>query len=281
MVEKINKYFNLFKDGTKTMFKEFFKKETNKKQRANMWTFSRLVTSFLIVICSISAVLTLNPFLFIGSSVLTAFGGITDFFDGRSARKHESSSEYGKLLDQVTDKIFTGLVGISLLLVNPYYLLILFGEGIIASINIAYMSKHKDLKINSTKIGRIKQWPLCASLVLGFLSPINAVLNTIANLTVDVVMLIQLLTASSYIKQNNDEIKQIEKNKKLSILQSIDEECKEKTKSLELTKCNNNIEIDNSKSLSRKEQYQALRNVLSEIAEKKIINEDLSMQLKK
>ena len=27
---------------------------------------------------------------------ITAFGGITDFLDGRSARKHNSFSEYGR-----------------------------------------------------------------------------------------------------------------------------------------------------------------------------------------
>lgn len=282
MIEKINKYFNEFKNGTKIMFKEFFKKETNKKQRANMWTFSRLVTSFLVAICSILSVLTFNPGFFISSSVLTAFGGITDYFDGKSARKHNSSSEYGKLLDQVTDKIFTGLVSLSLLLVNPYYLLILLGEVTIASINIGYMNKHKDLKISSTQIGRIKQWPLCFSLILGFLSPINGALNIISNISVDIVIGIQLLTAGSYIKQNNKEVK---KNSIKNIINQLDNEennnSNDNIKILESNKSNNNTITNNKTVQSRKQQYQAFRNILNEIIEKKETTNELNIQLKK
>ena len=39
-----------FKLGTKTMFKEFFNKETNKKQRANMWSFTRIIIPFITII---------------------------------------------------------------------------------------------------------------------------------------------------------------------------------------------------------------------------------------
>ena len=48
-------------DGIKVMFKEFFNKETNKKQRANMWTFSRLVLAFFIPIMALIGKLLANP----------------------------------------------------------------------------------------------------------------------------------------------------------------------------------------------------------------------------
>ena len=57
MKETISEFLKNFKSGTKLMFKEFFNKETNKKQRANMWTFSRLIISFLIPICSLNCLL--------------------------------------------------------------------------------------------------------------------------------------------------------------------------------------------------------------------------------
>ena len=59
--EEILNIINLakeFKNGTKTMFKEFFKKETNKKQRANMWTFARFVIPVITLITSIIAIST-------------------------------------------------------------------------------------------------------------------------------------------------------------------------------------------------------------------------------
>ena len=285
MIKKIHNYFNEFKSGTKIMFKEFFNKETNKKQRANMWTFSRLVISFLIVISSVLGVLLVNPALLCISSALTIFGALTDYFDGRSAKKHKSCSEYGKLLDQVTDKVFTVLVASSLLLINRIYITILLGEGLIALVNIEYTNKYKDLKVSSTQIGRVKQWPLSASLALGFLSPINNILLTISNSSIIITAIMQLLTVGSYIKQNNAEIKIINKNKSNLSLEAYENDDKIKSESLELTKNNDSIEINEEQNLSKKEQYYALRNALNEIIIKSENNDEIQlvkqMQLKK
>ena len=49
-MEGFMKEIDILFDGTKQLFEEFFTKEANKKQRANMWTFTRLVLPFLIVI---------------------------------------------------------------------------------------------------------------------------------------------------------------------------------------------------------------------------------------
>jgi len=282
MIDKINDYFNEFLNGTKTMFKEFFKKETNKKQRANMWTFSRLIASSLVVPISLIAVITSSTFLFGLAASITGFGAITDYFDGKSARKYNSSSEYGKLLDQITDKIFSLMIGISLSLFNPLYLLTLLGEGLISGINLNYKIKNEDLEINSTQIGRIKQWPLCTSLALGFLSPINGILLGLSNVSIIVTFIMQILTANSYIKQNNGELKKIDINKKFEVLtEQNDYDETKKIKTLELAKNYNNIELNNEKTQTRKHQYQALRNVLVEVIDKKLESENLEMKLKK
>ena len=91
MKETIKKYLEELKIGTKTMFKEFFNKETNKKQRANMWTFSRLIISIPILILSIMAMINISVPLLVSNSVLVALGALTDYFDGKSARKHNST----------------------------------------------------------------------------------------------------------------------------------------------------------------------------------------------
>ena len=206
MRDMIKNYWLELKNGTKTMFKEFFDKETNKKQRANMWTFSRLVTSFLIPICSLISILTSNISLFITSIGITTFGGLTDFFDGRSARKHNSYSEFGKFLDQISDKLFSIMIGINLSLFNPLFLITLGGEFAIASLNALYKSKYPNLDIKSTQIGRIKQWPLFSSLVLGFLSTLVPVISPITNMFILITFAFQLLTTSSYIKENEKNI---------------------------------------------------------------------------
>ncbi|MBR6690007.1 MAG: CDP-alcohol phosphatidyltransferase family protein [Bacilli bacterium] len=258
MKEEIKKYWKEFKTGTKTMFKEFFKKETNKKQRANMWTFSRFIIPIISFITSLIALSTASIPLFIGSGVIAGMGAVTDFFDGRSARKHGSTSNYGKLLDQVTDKYFAGVVGINLLFLNPNYIYILIGELAIALINIGYKLKHKDLNISSTQIGRFKEWPLFLTLGLGFLAPINSVMLLLSNIGVMLTLVFQTATAVSYIDENNKNIKIQNRIELNTFIEKLEEEKdkdleNEKTKSIE------------PKSISRLEQCENLRKLKEEL----------------
>lgn len=265
MKEIIKKYWSEFKKGTKTMFKEFFNRDTNKKQRANMWTFTRLITPALTLICSIIAILTASIPLFITTSVIAGFGALTDKFDGSSARKYQSFSEYGKILDQITDKTFAGIIGINLLFLNLNYLFVLLGEAVIALVNVSYKSKYKDLSINSTMIGRVKQFPLFISLALGFLSTINPTLLLISNISIILTVLFQLATAASYIKSNSESVKKIINNTNTNNLSHLEEDFNKNNK-LEKTigekEINNNT---NNKNISKKDLYINLRNVLNEI----------------
>lgn len=255
---EIKKGFNEFNLGTKKMFKEFFNKETNKKQRANMWTFLRLIIPILTLICSIVAILLSSTLIFGATAGLVGFGALTDYLDGKSARKHQSSSKYGKLLDQISDKLFAGIIGINLLLINPNYLAILLGEILIAGINVGFKLKYNDLDITSTKIGKIKEWPLFLSLALGFLSPINSTLLTISNSSIALTLLFQFLTANSYVKNNNKESKKITiKNIDKTELTIADDE-KIKEKELVLTK-------ENKNTTEKLEELKEFRNNLIEI----------------
>ena len=257
---EIKKGFKEFKNGTKTMFKEFFNKETNKKQRANMWTFLRLIIPIGIVICSAGAMTLASSALYGITAGLVGFGAITDYFDGKSARKHGSTSEYGKLLDQVADKVFAGIVGINLLLINPLYLVTLLGELLIAGVNVGYKIKYNDLDIKSSIIGKIKEWPLFASLGLGFLSPINSTMLTVANVSVAITALFQVLTANSYVKNNTEEVNKstIENINKTELILEEDEEVKEKE--LVLTK-------ENISTTEKLEELRKFRDTLTETQE--------------
>lgn len=257
IINEIKKYFNEFKLGTKKMFKEFFKKDTNKKQRANMWSFTRLIIPIITLISSTIAIIVSSPILFGITGAIAGFGAITDYFDGKSSRKHESSSEYGKILDQVTDKFFAGIIGFNLLFLNFNYIYILIGELVIAAINIRYKLKDTDLNIPSSRIGKIKEWPLFATLALGFLSPINSILLTISNLSIILTAIFQILTAKSYVVNNNKELKVI--NEYCNISSDIEnDENKDKE-----------IICSNFSKKSKLEQYQKLRDVLNNIKELK------------
>ena len=243
----IKQGLNEFKIGTKTMFKEFFNKDTNKKQRANMWTFLRLIIPLITIITSIIAIYISSPILFLATGLIAGFGAVTDYFDGRSSRKHNSASKYGKLLDQVSDKIFAGIIGINLLFINFNYIFVLLGELLIAAVNVGYKLKYNDLDITSTKIGKIKEWPLFVTLALGFLSPINPTLLAISNTSILLTTLFQLKTAESYLINNNNEAKKIENKKSNINIQNTEE--KEDTKELIFIKEKDNTRLDQYKNL--------------------------------
>lgn len=260
-----------FKDDTKLMFKEFFNKKTNKKQRANMWTFSRLVTSFLIPVCALISILTNSFGLFISSICLTGFGALTDFIDGRSAKKHNSFSEYGRTLDQIADKIFSAMISITLTLFNPLFLIPLLGEGTIAFINASYKVKYKDLKIKSTQIGRIKQWPLFISLVLGFLSVLVPSISIATNITIFFTFLLQVATTISYIENNNKIINKIENQKLISKIEECDDNFEKDKNKNKNNIIENNIQKQNNNTISRIEQYENLKNLRNELTNNQCI----------
>ena len=203
----IKENYSLLKSGTNKMFKELSNSKINKKQLANILTFSRLITPLITLITSIIAIITRLYPLFIISGIIAGLGAITDALDGHVSRITKSTSEYGKLLDQISDKVFVGIIGINLLFFNINYILSIVGEIIISVVNLYYKSKYSTLKINSTLIGKIKETPLFLSLALGYLSPINSTFMTISNISILVAFIFQIATIESYIISNNLKIK--------------------------------------------------------------------------
>lgn len=249
----IKHYFNEFTTGIKTMFKEFFKKDTNKKQRANMWTFSRLISSAIIPVLTLIGVFTNSLPVLIVAFTTAGFGALTDFFDGRSARKHNSSSKFGALLDAASDKAYTTLLGVSLSMLNPVFLLNIVGEIAITLTNLIYKILHEEIEMKTTKVGKIKQWPLSLTFILGILSILYPSLTTITNITIIITLIAQLATINSYVINNNNQIKE-------ASMKNID---------------NKEIPIDNEQELDitkqkRKEELINLRNVLNNILQEEL-----------
>ena len=283
MNQSIQKYIEQLKNGIKVMFKEFFNKNTNKKQRANMWTFSRLIITLPILIFTILSTINFSIPLLISNSVLVAIGALTDFFDGKSARKYNSSSEFGKLLDQVVDKIFSIVIGITLTIINPLYLLLLAGEGIIMAVNVPISLKYKELKDTSTQIGRIKQWPLGLAFLLGYLSPLSTCLNIATTITIITTFLLQLVTATSYVKRNIEGIKEIKTRENQKIL-NIEEDFNKSDvfkKSLGEKDLKNNTYKENFSTIELHTKLKELRDELTQQEENKNIEEKNIQKTKK
>lgn len=249
-------YIDLLKNGTKVMFKEFFNKNTNTKQRANMLTFSRLLIAPIIpILIALGLPICAVTAIFIGA--------ITDFFDGKCARKYNSTSEYGKILDPIVDKIFSIMIGISLSIVNPIFLINLIPEFGISLINILYQSKYENIKIKSSILGKIKQWPLAITFILGFVSILAPEVTNITNIFIGLTALLQTATFTNYIVTNENQVKRINQIK--------NNEFKDQIKVDDENGFENKKTLDNTKS--RKEQYLNLKNLLSEVINEKNCNE--------
>lgn len=205
------KEFDILIDGTKELFDEFFTREGNEKQRANMWTFTRLVLPFLIVITSSKSFTSKeerNKKIYLAySAILAAFAALTDYMDGKTARKYNTTSEYGKLLDQVADKVFAFVLGLNLTNLDHRYLRIVIGEMLISAVNLYYRRKDESIDIKSTTIGKIKEWPLFMTLASGYISSIDNRFDTVKNVLMNTTNAMQILTLHSYIKQNKELIK--------------------------------------------------------------------------
>ena len=255
MKDTIKKNISLLYEGTKNMFKEFFNKETNKKQRANMWTFSRIIISIPILIFSILSIINFSAPLLIANSILVGIGAITDYFDGKSARKYNSTSEFGKRLDQVVDKIFSGIIAGTLSVINPMYLICLIGELIITATTVPFAAKYKEIKDTSSFIGRVKQWPLGIAFFFGYLSPLTNTLNTIATALILISFGFQVATANSYLTRNLETVKEMKSKRKTYIVEDFKQE-NGKIKTLGEKVNHNNILTSN---LTNKEKCEELR----------------------
>lgn len=235
--KEVKKQFAELKKGTKQMFKEFFKKETHKKQRANMWTFTRLAITPIFPILTIAYLINGGTLTLIIMTLLALFGASTDYFDGKSARKHNSFSEFGKNLDPIADKFFYGTLGICLVPLKPLFLIPLLGEAAIAGTNAYYKSNYPEMDIKSSKIGKIKQWPLSVAFILGLLSLLIKFLAPVVGFLIQGTLILQLITLANYIKKNNDAVKEIERNQEENeeIEQNELEHTQERTLSRERT----------------------------------------------
>ena len=92
----------------------------------NLLTFSRILLGAFIFI------LLMSPDNFLLAFILFFIAGITDYFDGYLARKYNSVSELGEILDPIADKILIAFVLFGLAVNLTSYLIGFIGALIIS-----------------------------------------------------------------------------------------------------------------------------------------------------
>lgn len=158
------------KEVSKEFFREFgeqiksVKTKGIKYQIPNILTFSRFLAPFLIV-----------PFVLFNklsiAVILLILFTITDFLDGRLARKFDCVSEFGIKLDAACDKFFVLGIMIPSIINYPVLIINLLLEFCISYVNI--ISEAKKNNPSSNIIGKIKTVFLSITLILSYVPNIN------------------------------------------------------------------------------------------------------------
>ena len=186
---------NEIMDNYKKLFKEALEelKTPGKrhKQIPNILTVLRLFAPCFIIPAAASG----NIPLTIG---MAAGFGLTDMADGFIARHWKLTSELGKDLDALADKLFSGTLLLAASFINPLLLMNVGLEMVIAGVNIYQKTKGKETA--STLTGKIKTWALFALAGLGIVSTINPSITNAVSLGTAA---LQALTIHSYIEQYN------------------------------------------------------------------------------
>jgi CDP-diacylglycerol---glycerol-3-phosphate 3-phosphatidyltransferase len=134
-------------------------------------------------------------------AVLFAIGALTDFFDGYFARKYNSVSKLGKVLDPVADKLLTtaAIVLLSTRGHLPTFLAIMFLCREIAISGIRLAAKEEGFSIDVTDLGKIKTVFLDASLFALFINAGS--FHTVGMVAAWIALLISYFSAYQYVSE--------------------------------------------------------------------------------
>lgn len=190
-------------DNVKKSINELKNKKTFYKQIPNLLTCTRALAPLIII----PLVLTSN---IIPAIVCAGIIASTDFFDGLIARKMKITSELGRELDGVCDKIFALGFSIPLVLLNPAYILNIILEGIIGITNLK--ARLDGSKPKTIFIGKIKTFFLSFNILLGYLMMINGFKPIIFASIFASTTIIQSITCSKYILLNSKKNENIKSN---------------------------------------------------------------------
>lgn len=195
----------------KKMIKDFFgdfklqvrdiKNGNIKRQIPNMLTFSRALSPFIII----PAMLLGEIKIAIGALI---FFAITDFLDGKIARKYNYVSDFGVKLDAVCDKIFA--MSLVIPAVFECYILLF---NLILEISISYTNLLSEAKGNhprSTIIGKIKTTLLSITLILIYIPKTDIKIIFVASI---VTIICQVITLIKYINIDMDKDRKRKRNK--------------------------------------------------------------------
>ena len=161
-----------------------------------------------------SSVLTDNPYVIATTIGLVA---LTDLFDGWTARNiTKNPNRGGAILDACVDKFFSLALIIPAIFENPLLLTNGFLETIIGLVNRD--ASKKGLEPKSTLLGKLKMWPLSATISLTYINMAadSDVLKQLITLGVISTSILEVINIFQYKKQAEENLK------KKNLLEQVD-----------------------------------------------------------
>lgn len=131
-------------------------------------------------------------------AILCVIVALTDFFDGKLARRWDVCSEFGARFDSIGDKVLSIGLLIVLILKNNIFLYLLIFELLIAIANVFIFIKTHIA--DSLLIGKIKTWVLYITLILGLINLFFPKIHILMNIGIYTSILFQGITFICYIK---------------------------------------------------------------------------------
>lgn len=132
---------------------------------ANMLTITRFVFTFPLIYIILSEGVTYK------CALLFLILGLTDYFDGYLARKYNKCTNFGKVMDGVSDKFLMLSTTICLLIKNviPYWTLLIFIRDFFSILFALNYFKKTGIIIKSNIFGKTKTFLHITSIFLVFL----------------------------------------------------------------------------------------------------------------
>lgn len=198
---------------------EDIKKGNVKRNIPNILTFSRMFAPIIIIPVALFRLHALTI-------IFTILFALTDALDGFLARRWHVVSKLGKDLDPFVDKIFAVTLLIAISLVNPYLLILVLFEFLIALIN--GIETYKDNKPKTIIIGKFKTIVLSMLIVIFMINIYVDVPNYILYTIYILTLVLQILTFLGYLdiflKNNyNRKIKYMPEEKNGKVMNKLNE----------------------------------------------------------
>lgn len=170
-------------------------KDLKKAPIPNIITTTRVILGIAVLV------------LFFGGQKLAMFttyaiASLTDWVDGAAARKLNQCTKTGASFDAISDKFLTligGLIGFKL--GGAPILALLAAEGITGVITYYRKTVLKTENMESSLVGRIKEWPLKITFALVMLSSIIKVPKTLLMSLIGTTGVLQIATVGDYLKK--------------------------------------------------------------------------------